>query len=106
MRSPSGVSSWTSFSGWGPSRLGWAGVGGWEGKDCAAVVAPPDSTVTCHSFQAGTGITSAGQMGYGSRTHLSRSCRVRCVPGGAHTSAVPHDAPHQKIYALMAQEDT
>ena len=27
-------------------------------------------------------------------------------PVGPHASAVPHDAPHQKIYALMAQEDT
>src|SRR5580704_10303010 len=45
-------------------------------------------------FRAGTGITSAGQTALGSRTHVLRthvlgSCRVRCVPGGAHAFAFP-----------------
>src|ERR1700730_12632391 len=101
MRSPSGVSNWTSptgGSGWAGGRpSGGAGVG-------AAVVAPPDSTVTCHSFPcplpgrdwdhqrrpAGLGFPDT------SVTELSRTLRARWgarVRGAARRSSPDDTCP-------------
>ena len=73
----------------------------------AAVVAAPDSTVTCHSFPGRDWDHQYRPDGLGfpdaCTAELSRTLRARV--GRARPRSV-WDAPHLTIYALMALEDT
>src|ERR1700734_3313754 len=69
----------------------------------AAVVAAPDSTVTCHSFRGrGWDRQYRPDGPLGSRANHVRGGRVRCVPGGAHSPAVPMGRPAPDDIALLA----
>src|SRR5215469_4125159 len=101
MRSPSGVSSWMNSPAWsGVSGAGWSSTD-------AAVVAAPDSTVTCHSFP-GPGLGSPGpasRLGVPGLRCLGAVAYAAC-PVGLHASRFPWDAPHLTIYALTDLEGT
>src|SRR5205814_3641593 len=101
IRSPSGVSNWTKS----PARSGMSGAG-WSMAG-TAVVAAPDSTVTCHSFPGRD--WDHQRRPYGRRfpdcavSGRSRTLRARW---GRTRPRCPWDAPHLTIYALIALEDT